>query len=182
MYIQPEQFFHLTYCTNIHPGHGWDEVFAQLKQYVLELKRHHAPHDAFGIGLRLSGRESVELLQGDTLQHFRAFLREHQLYVFTLNGFPYDPFHREPFKANVHSPDSREEERVQYTLRLINILAALLPDGVNGSIATTPPSSKTLVNAQDESTWQIFTRNIVRIASTLERNQQESHVHISPAL
>ena len=81
MYVEPDRFFHLTYCTNIHPGNGWSEVYANLRRYVPALKdalinqrsTGFAPHKAFGIGLRLSGRESSELLQGDHLQQFQDF-------------------------------------------------------------------------------------------------------------
>src|SRR2546427_9261932 len=111
MYVEPDNFFHLTYCTNIHPGNGWSEVYANLQRYVPVLKAHLAPHNTFGIGLRLSGRESSELLQSDHLQQFQDFLQEHGLYVFTLNGFPYGPFHRQPVKALVHAPDWRDEDR-----------------------------------------------------------------------
>ena len=74
MYVEPDRFFHLTYCTNIHPGNGWSEVYANLRRYVPALKARFAPHNAFSIGLRLSGRESRELLQGDQLQQFQDFL------------------------------------------------------------------------------------------------------------
>ena len=128
MYVERGNFFHLTYCTNIHPGNGWSEVYANLQRYAPALKARFAPHKAFGIGLRLSGRESRELLQGDHLQQFQDFLQEHGLYVFTLNGFPYGPFHRQSVKAEVHAPDWRDEERVAYTLRLIEILSKLQKD------------------------------------------------------
>lgn len=169
MYVERGNFFHLTYCTNIHPGNGWSEVYANLQRYAPALKARFAPHKAFGIGLRLSGRESRELLQGDHLQQFQDFLQEHGLYVFTLNGFPYGPFHRQPVKAEVHAPDWRDEERVAYTLRLIEILAFLLPDGVDGSISTSPLSYKAWVSMQDTTTWGCLTRNVVRIAEALVR-------------
>ncbi len=184
MYVEPDNFFHLTYCTNIHPGNGWSEVYANLQRYVPVLKAHLAPHNTFGIGLRLSGRESSELLQSDHLQQFQDFLQEHGLYVFTLNGFPYGPFHRQPVKALVHAPDWRDEERVAYTLRLIDILAFLLPDGIDGSISTSPLSYKAWVSMQDAATWRCFTRNIVRIAEALVRVKHEHgklvHLAIEP--
>ena len=173
MYLGAEKFFHLTYCTNIHPSRGWEDVFASLRQYGTALKMQFAPNDEFGIGLRLSGEESCELLQGDLLQHFQAFLQEQGLYVFTLNGFPYGPFHHLPVKAEVHAPDWREEERVRYTARLIEILAFLLPDGLEGSISTSPLSYKAWVDPQDLATWNCFTRNIVRIAEILVQLKQE---------
>jgi len=182
MYVEPDRFFHLTYCTNIHPGNGWSEVYASLRRYAPALKARFAPHSAFGIGLRLSGRESRELLQGDHLQQFQDFLQEHGLYVFTLNGFPYGPFHQQPVKALVHAPDWRDEERVAYTLRLIEILAFLLPDGIDGSISTSPLSYKTWVNIQDPTAWRGFTRNIVRVAEALVRVKREHDKLIHLAL
>jgi hypothetical protein len=114
------------------------------------------------------------------LQRFQDFLQEHELYVFTLNGFPYGPFHRQPVKAHVHTPDWRDEERVCYTLRLIDILAFLLPDNMEGSISTSPLSYKAWVNREDTATWAHLTRNIVRIAEALVqvRHEQGKLIHL----
>ena len=87
MRLDPDGFFQLTYCTNIHPSNGWDDVLANLRRYAPPLKARFAPDAPFGIGLRLSGVESRQLLDGDRLEQFRAFLDEQGLYVFTLNGF-----------------------------------------------------------------------------------------------
>ncbi len=184
MYRGTDDFFHLTYCTNIHPGNGWSEVYSNLQCYASALKARLAPSNAFGIGLRLSGRESSELLQDDSLQQFQAFLQEHGLYVFTLNGFPYGPFHQQPVKAQVHAPDWRDEERVRYTLRLIEILAFLLPDQLDGSISTSPLSYKAWVDRRDSTTWAHLTHNIVRIAEALVHVRREHgkliHLDIEP--
>src|ERR1051326_1964733 len=98
MQLEGNDFLHLTYCTNIHPGHGWEEVFAHLQQYAPELKRRLAPGRPFGLGLRLSAVECEELLQGNRLEEFRAFLGEHGLYIAILNGFPFGSFHRRVIK------------------------------------------------------------------------------------
>ncbi|MBV9713731.1 MAG: metabolite traffic protein EboE [Ktedonobacteraceae bacterium] len=184
MHIENDNFFSLTYCTNIHPGNGWDEVYTNLQEYAPALKSRFAPHKAFGIGLRLSGRESSELLRGDHLLQLRDFLQSQGLYVFTLNGFPYGPFHQQPVKAEVHAPDWRDEERVAYTQRLIEILAFLLPDGVEGGISTSPLSYKAWIDTQDVSLWRHFTHNVVRIAETLVRVKRERgkfiHLDIEP--
>jgi hypothetical protein len=175
MYRGSDKFFHLTYCTNIHPANGWNEVYANVQRYAPILKTRLAPRSPFGIGLRLSGRESCELQQPDQLRRFQQFLQEQNLYVFTLNGFPYGPFHHQPVKSRVHAPDWREEERVAYTLRLVDILAALLPEDVEGSISTSPLSYKAWVNPRDTRTWRLFTRNIVRIAEALVRVKQRKN-------
>ena len=98
-----------------------------LHAHAPALKARLSPDAPFGIGLRLSGDESRELLADGRLDEFRAWLDSEGLYVFTINGFPHGTFHGQPVKADVHAPDWRTEERVQYTLRLAEILAALLP-------------------------------------------------------
>ncbi|MEA5506204.1 metabolite traffic protein EboE [Halotia wernerae UHCC 0503] len=134
--------FHLTYCTNVHPGENWDQVFANLKQYILPLKERLASGKSFGIGLRLAEVAARELLEGNALGEFQLWLREEDLYVFTLNGFPYGQFHHQVVKDRVYTPDWSQQERLDYTLQLTNILAALLPDETEGSISTLPLSYK----------------------------------------
>ena len=184
MRLGPDGFFHLTYCTNIHPSNGWDDVLASLRRYAPPLKARFSPKGPFGIGLRLSGVESRELLQGDRLEQFRAFLNEEGLYVFTLNGFPYGPFHNQRVKEHVHAPDWRDKERVAYTLRLIEILSALLPPGLEGGISTSPLSYKAWVDADDEATWSLLIDHLVRVAAALVRVRRERgqliHLDIEP--
>lgn len=134
--------FHLTYCSNIHPGEEWSKVFANLKQYIPVLKGQLAPEQPFGIGLRLADVAARELLQKDTLTQFQSWLNDHNLYVFTLNGFPYGGFHQQVVKDRVYAPDWSKPERLDYTLRLIKILAQLLPEEMDGSISTVPLSYK----------------------------------------
>ena len=134
--------FHLTYCTNIHPGERWREVFANLEKYVLNLKARLAPGEPFGIGLRCSDVAARELLEGNALAQFQAWLIQQDLYVFTLNGFPYGGFHHQVVKDQVYAPDWSRQERLEYTLRLVEILAALLPEGMDGGISTLPLSYK----------------------------------------
>lgn len=125
---------HLTYCTNIHPGESWAEVRANLETHVLAVKQRVCPEAPFGVGLRLSARAADELDPSAV----RRWLDEHGLYVFTLNGFPYGPFHGTPVKDQVYRPDWHEPERVAYTNRLAEVLVELVPDGVTGTISTVP--------------------------------------------
>ena len=156
---------HLTYCTNIHPAVGWEAVLGSLRAHAPELKARLSPDAPFGIGLRLSGGESRELLADGLLDDFRAWLDGEGLYVFTVNGFPHGTFHGQPVKADVHAPDWRSEERVAYTLRLAEILSALLPDGVDGTISTSPLSYRPWL---DEDGLQTCTANVLRVADELQ--------------
>ncbi len=176
--------FQLTYCTNIHPSNGWDDVLTTLERYAPALKARFAPDAPFGIGLRLSGVESRESLEGEHLARFQEWLDERGLYVFTLNGFPHGPFHNQPVKARVHDPDWRDEERVAYTLRLVEILAALLPEGADGGISTSPLSYKTWVDPNDAATWDTLVRNVVSVAAVMVRTRRERgrviHLNVEP--
>jgi sugar phosphate isomerase/epimerase len=161
--VQVGDGLHLTYCTNIHPAVGWEAVLDSLRAHAPELKARLSPDAPFGIGLRLSGDESRELLEGGRLDEFRAWLDAEGLYVFTINGFPHGTFHGQPVKADVHAPDWRSEERVAYTLRLAEILAALLPDDVDGTISTSPLSYRPWVDGD----LQSCTVNVVRVGEEL---------------
>ena len=173
---------HFTYCTNIHPSNGWRKVMANLERYAVPLKAELAPRRPFGIGLRLSGQESREMLEGDRLEHFKTFLDERGLYVFTMNGFPYGPFHGEAVKVKVHAPDWLGEERIRYTLRLVQILEHLLPEGVTGGISTSPLSYKAWVDGSTEA-WETLTENVVRVAEELYKVRERGtfiHLDIEP--
>jgi hypothetical protein len=184
MRIAADDRFQLTYCTNVHPTGGWAEVAANLERYVPPLKARFAPDRPFGIGLRLSNVDSIDLLQDDNLTGFREWLASHGCYVSTMNGFPYGPFHETVVKENVHAPDWRHEERVDYTLRLITILAAILPDGEEGGISTSPLTYAGWVERNDRDAIETMTWNVLRIAEFLIRHRiatgQLIHLDIEP--
>ncbi|AFY54428.1 hypothetical protein Riv7116_1887 [Rivularia sp. PCC 7116] len=159
--------FHLTYCTNIHPGEDWTQVFANLQQYIPSLKKKLSPNQPFGIGLRLANAASRELLQGNTLEEFKSWLNEHDLYVFTLNGFPYGGFHLQVVKDKVYAPDWSKQERLDYTLRLTQILAELLPEEIEGSISTVPISYKPWFEGNQLSQAKLMSSATIHIAQVV---------------
>ncbi len=118
---------HLTYCTNIHAGETWSEVRQSLAAHVPQIKAQVSPQKQMGLGLRLSGIAAEELGAPAALAQLRRFLSDHGLYVFTINAFPYGPFHGRPVKEDVYQPDWRMPERLDYSDRVAEILAALLP-------------------------------------------------------
>ena len=136
---------HLGYCTNIHPGESWDEVRASLGRYLPLVKRRVSPDAPFGVGLRLSARAAATLAEPPALEEFREFLAAENLYVFTINGFPYGPFHGTPVKERVYLPDWCDPARLAYTNQLADLLAALLPADWTGygSVSTVPGAFKT---------------------------------------
>lgn len=165
MNLDPDGNCHLTYCTNIHAGETWDEVRDNLERYLPDIKAALVPNEAFGVGLRLSALAAKELANEDTRRDFKAFLAAHDLYVFTLNGFPYGKFHGRPVKENVYLPDWRDPARLAYTNRLANILADLLPSGLDGTISTVPGAFKAEIKTDDD--VQVMTENLLRHAAHL---------------
>lgn len=129
---------HLTYCLNVHPGETWADQLHAIEETVLPLKQRLLPDTPFGLGLRLGARAAQELAVPQTLEAFQDLLRKNDLYVFTINGFPYGAFHGTCVKENVYRPDWTSPERLAYTCRLADLLAALLPEGIPGSISTVP--------------------------------------------
>lgn len=173
---------HLTYCTNIHPGESWPEVRANIERFVLAVKDHVAPRQRFGIGLRLSAEAAEALTHPGEIEAFRGFLGEHELYVFTINGFPYGPFHGQPVKEEVYLPDWRSEARLGYSDQLAILLAALLPDeaGLEGSISTVPGAFR--AHVPNEADVPVMTGMLVRHAATLHRIREETGKRVSLAL
>lgn len=129
---------HLSYCLNVHPGESLADTFEALGGPTAGIKRIVCPEQAFGVGLRIANRASLELGVPSALAELKRRLDVGGMYAFTVNGFPYGAFHGRSVKQNVYEPDWASSERRDYTLRLAAILVALLPDGVNGTISTVP--------------------------------------------
>ncbi|WP_149276376.1 metabolite traffic protein EboE [Pareuzebyella sediminis] len=178
--------FQLTYCTNIHPGFDWATTFDSLRKHVPTIKKKVAPKKPFGLGLRLSNKASEELGQGQNLAHFKSWLADNEVYVFTMNGFPYGNFHDERVKENVHAPDWTTEERVVYTKRMFDQLASLLVKEMSGGISTSPISYK-FWHETPEAAQKAFTigaQNLAEIALHLYQLEEKSgkylHLDIEP--
>lgn len=167
MNLNPENGIHLTYCSNIHPGETWAEVRAQIGAHLPKVKSQLSPDRPFGVGLRLSAMAAESLSDRGAMEEFKTFLAAEDLYVFTINGFPYGEFHGAPVKENVYLPDWRNEARLAYSNRLADLLAELLPDepAIDGSISTVPGSFKPEIRTDADVT--AMADNLVRHAAHL---------------
>jgi len=133
---------HLAYCTNIHRGENWRATFDSLQKYALAVRERVASGKPFAIGLRLGADAARELSDAATLLEFQRWLDRENCYVFTINGFPYGSFHGMRVKEQVYAPDWTTPERLDYTKRLFDLLARIVPEGVEGSVSTVPVSFK----------------------------------------
>lgn len=161
---------HLGYCTNIHPGEGWADHFQNLKTSVPAVKAAFRPDAPLGLGLRLANEASLALSKYGALAELKSWLAENDLYVFTMNGFPYGGFHGVRVKDQVHAPDWTTTDRRDYTIRLFRLLADLLPDGLDaGGVSTSPLSYRfwwKTPEAQDAAV-QKATRHLLEVVDDL---------------
>ncbi len=177
---------HLSYCTNIHAGESWNEHFESLERNIPLIKAKVSHAHPFGIGLRLSNVASLELYKKENLSAFQDWLNKQNCYVFTMNGFPYGSFHQTRVKEHVHTPDWTTTNRVSYTIRLVNILSALLPEDMEGGISTSPLSYKYWHNTahQLSSAFEVATMHVLEVAEELIKINQVSgkliHLDIEP--
>ncbi len=172
---------HLTYCLNVHPGESWDETFANIRTHALAVRDAVAPSRRFGLGLRISAQAADELLTTpEAMDAFKQFLDAENCYAFTINGFPFGQFHETSVKHKVYQPDWREQARVDYTLKLVGILATLLPEGVSGSISTVPCSYKSWITT--EADVRAMVENLCEVAVVCDRLLTRMGRHITIAL
>jgi sugar phosphate isomerase/epimerase len=173
---------HLTYCTNIHPGESWPAVFENVRTHVRAVKQRLGVSDPFGVGLRLSAEAARELRQPAELERFRNYLADSGLYVFTINGFPYGPFHGQPVKSAVYRPDWTHAERGRYTSDLCELLAAVLPDGIAGSISTVPGGFKRDVQtpAQVRQIADNLLQRVLELHAVFERTGKQITLALEP--
>jgi hypothetical protein len=180
--MQLNHDLHLAYCTNIHRGETWAETFDSLKNYALAVREKVYPHAPFAIGLRLSQQAAVELSERKTVRAFQRWLAKNNCYVFTLNGFPFGKFHGAQIKEQVYRPDWTSPDRLNYTNLLFELLAQLLPEGIEGSVSTLPGSFKSFIQNDEQ-------RNLIRkniwacveyISNVSQKTKRKLHLGLEP--
>ena len=173
---------HLAYCTNIHRGQTWPETFDSLQRHTLAVRDHVSPGQPYAIGLRLSEQAARELSDRAALTGFQKWLERESCYVFTINGFPYGKFHGTRVKEQVYAPDWTKPERLSFTNLLFDLLAELLPDGLEGSVSTVPGSFKEFISTKEQvqamrnHLWQC----VEHIARVTERKSRMLHLGLEP--
>src|SRR5690242_4381034 len=130
---------HLAYSTLVHPGDTWEQMRDSLERYAPAVKARVAPDVAYGLSLRLSGA-AAQTLTADPAERarLRDWLAAHDMYVFTVNAFPYGAFKGRAVMEQVYEPDWSMQARVTYTCQVADILAELAPPDVAPSIQTAP--------------------------------------------
>ncbi|RFS14557.1 metabolite traffic protein EboE [Emticicia sp. C21] len=178
---------HLSYCSNIHPGEDWKEHFAVLQSSIPQIKADICPDASMGIGLRLANQASIDLSVSENFESFKNWLTENDCYVFTMNGFPFGNFHHSAVKDKVHAPDWTTKERTDYSIRLFQLLAKLLPENLaEGGVSTSPLSYRFWWQGEEalkEATIKA-TKNMISVVEALidlkESSGKTLHLDIEP--
>ena len=177
---------HLTYCSNIHPGEKWADHFQSLQENIPYIREQLAPGQPFGLGLRVANEASIELSKPEVLATFKNWLKEQNVYVFVINGFTYGGFHNTVVKDDVHTPDWTTSDRLEYTIRLFNILSNLLPEGMHGGVSTPPLSYRLWWNTIEEkiNATEQATDHMLQVLDELIKIEKETgkllHLDIEP--
>jgi hypothetical protein len=145
-----KQGHQLCYCTNIHRGETWPEIFGALQTHALAVRDRVAGGRSFGIGLRLGASAVRDLGDRAVRVEFQRWLEREKCHVFTINGFPFGRFHGTRVKEQVYRPDWSTRERLDFTMALFDLLAELVEPGGEGSVSTLPLSFKAFGSTADE--------------------------------
>ncbi len=114
------------YCTNVHAGVDMPAIRDNLRKFAVPAALKSGIAGELGVGLWLPAPAAAELSIGSAAEDFATFLREQRLRAYTINGFPYDNFHQPVVKHRVYQPTWWQQERLEYTQQLAEILAVLL--------------------------------------------------------
>jgi len=157
---------HLTYSTLVHPADTWDQLWTSLTTFLPKVKARVSPSAPFGVCIRLAAPTASVLVENRTERtKLKRFLADNDLYVYTVNAFPYGAFKDTVVKEQVYEPDWRTEERTQYTSNVADILSDIAGEHVAPSIQTAPLGFKPNVTGPD--VIASYTEHVMRVAAHL---------------
>jgi len=157
---------HLTYSTLVHPGDDWAQMWQSLTTYVPKVKARIAGNRRFGVSLRLSAN-SAQTLAGSATERdkLKKFLGDNDMYLYTVNAFPYGAFKGTIVKEQVYEPDWRSEERTSYTINVADVLADVCTPDIAPSIQSAPLGFKPRVTGND--VVASYTDHVLRVVAHL---------------
>ncbi len=172
---------HLGYSTLVHPGDTWAEMWNSLTTYSPAVKKNVSPQASMGISLRLSGASAATLAEDEEERaRLREFLAAENLYVYTINAFPYGPFKGRRVMEQVYEPDWTTDERTRYTQAVADVLADVVEPGTEPTIQTAPLAFRP--NVSGPSYVATFTYNLLRVVAHLIDLERKTGRRIKVAL
>jgi len=155
---------HLTYSTLVHPGDNWEQIWDSVRKYLPEVKARVCPDTPFGVSLRLSAESAETLVKSpEKRAMLKSFFDDNDMYLYTVNAFPYGSFKNTLVKEQVYEPDWSTEQRLRYTMNVADILAEISADFVEPSIQTPPLGFKP--NVTSDAVVEAYAENVRRLAA-----------------
>ena len=141
-------------------------MWTSLNTYLPRVKARVSPDAPFGVCIRLAA-PTAELLAASAAERakLKRFLADHDLYVYTVNAFPYGAFKGTIVKEQVYEPDWRTDARTRYTINVADILADITRADIAPSIQTAPLGFKPNVTGPD--VIASYTEHVLRVAAHL---------------
>jgi len=152
-----------------------------LETFAPAVKARVSPDEPYGVSLRISA-DSAATLTADPgeRRRLRAWLDERDMYVYTVNAFPYGPFKGRVVMEQVYEPDWATEDRVAYTCQVADILAEITPDAVSPSIQTAPLAFRPKVTTDADVDG--LTENLLRVVAHLIELERRTGRRVKLAL
>ena len=121
---------------------------------------------AFGVSLRLSANSAQTLVDSAAERDkLKKFLGDNDMYLYTVNAFPYGAFKGTTVKEQVYEPDWRSEERTRYTMNVADVLADVCAADIAPSIQSAPLGFKPRVTGGD--VVASYTDHVLRVVAHL---------------
>src|ERR1700751_1664741 len=172
---------HLTYSTLVHPSDNWEQMWASLNTYLPKVKARIAGNKPFGVSLQLSADSAQTLVSSQAERdRLKKFLGDHDMYLYTVNAFPYGAFKGTVVKEQVYEPDWRSEERTRYTMNVADVLADVCPPEISPSIQSAPLGFKPRVTGGD--IVASYTDHVMRVVAHLVGLEQRTGRVVTLAL
>jgi hypothetical protein len=156
-------------------------MWNSLTTYAPAVKKNVSPAAPFGISLRLSAAAATTLA-GDAGQRrlLRDYLAIEDLYVYTVNAFPYGPFKGQRVMEQVYEPDWTTEGRTRYTCDVADVLADIAAPDIEPAIQTAPLAYRPKVTGPDY--VAAFTHNLFRVVAHLIDIERRTGCRVKVAL
>src|SRR5271168_5476461 len=157
---------HLTYSTLVHPADNWEQLYNSLVTYLPKVKARVAGNKSFGVCIRLSESTAQTLANSKPeREKLKKFLGDNNMYLYTVNAFPYGAFKGTIVKEQVYEPDWRSEERARYTINVADVLADVCPANIAPSIQSAPLGFKPRVT--DDGVVKSYTDHVLGVVAHL---------------
>ncbi|MGK0220346.1 MAG: hypothetical protein ACI9HE_003857 [Planctomycetota bacterium] len=162
----------LAYCQNLHAGEDLEGVCAGIDEITVPLKRRLSPERPFGVGMYLPGPLAGRLASeegAEDLAKLRGFLGERELVPFTYNAFPHGGFHRDGLKEQVYHPAWDDPERVQFSIDVSRVAAALSDAQDTGHISISTHPGGYGAWSEGPSTLHAYSQGFAAVCEELAR-------------